>query len=221
MLALGGVGSGGQANHCMAVILAEFIAPEDPPSMSRRVCSSSLSFGVGVPIFIPPSRSTSPALLDPPSLPSFRMSPTQDNARAPPRSRNPPVPIVVVVVVPNVAVFVVGCALRGPSRAEMAADVISPDVYYTLVVCEIRVRKRLAPMSIWTLLGRWDCEFGLVSWPLLGVYGRNRRRRAWRPPGLSLEMSSYATASFEGLRGWWGRCRLSGVLGAARCARKT
>ncbi len=128
LLALGGVGSGGQANRCMVVILAEFIAPEGPPSMSRRVCSSSLSFSVDVPIFIPPSRSTSPALLDPPSLLSFRVCPSQDNSRAPPRSRNPPVPVVVLVVVLNVAVLVVGCALRGPSRAEMAADVRSPDV---------------------------------------------------------------------------------------------
>ncbi|PBK68221.1 hypothetical protein ARMSODRAFT_1040524 [Armillaria solidipes] len=154
-------------------------------------------FVVGVPIFIPPSRSTSPALLDPPSLLSFWVSPPQDNARALPRSRNPPVPIVVVLVVLDVAVLVVG-------------------------LCGIRVRKRLAPMSMWTLLGQWDCEFGSVSWPLAGVYGRNRRRRAWESPGLSLEMSSYASASFEGLRGWWwGRCRLSGALGAAGCARKT
>ncbi|PBK58931.1 hypothetical protein ARMSODRAFT_1027837 [Armillaria solidipes] len=195
LLALGVVGSGGQANRRMAIILAEFIEPEGPPLMSRRVCSSSLSFGVSGPIFILPSRSTSPTLLDPLSLLSFRVSPPLDNAMAPPRSGNPPVPVVVLVV---------SCALRGPSHAEMAAD------------------KRLAPMSMWMLLGRWDCEFGSVSWPLAGVYGRNQHRQAWGSPGLSLEMSLYASTSFEGLHGWlWGRCRLSGALGAARCARKT
>lgn len=48
-------------------------------------------------------------------------------------------PIVVLAVVLSVAILVVGCALRGTSRAKMGADIESLDILCTVVVHGIRV----------------------------------------------------------------------------------
>ncbi|SJL13673.1 uncharacterized protein ARMOST_17121 [Armillaria ostoyae] len=214
MLVFGGVGSGGREKCHMAMIPSTFIAPSGLPSMLKSACTSSLSFGIGILTFIPPSRSTSPALLKPPSLLSFWVSPPQNSARAPPHSINPPAPVVAVIVVLGVGILIVGSALRGPSRAEMTTDIESPDVWHTLVACGIRVQQRLAPMSMWGVQGRRDCEFGSFSWPLAGVGERNRCRRVRWSPGQLFETSSSGAASFKGLREWWGQDRRNpGLLG--------
>ncbi|PBK72212.1 hypothetical protein ARMSODRAFT_1016188 [Armillaria solidipes] len=116
----------------MAVIPGAFVVPSSLPSTLKGACLSSLSSGIGVPIFTPPSHSTSPALLDPPSFLSFQVSPPQDNTRAPPHSIGPPAPVVIVLVVLDVGVLVVSYALCGPSRAEMATDIQSWDVMHSV-----------------------------------------------------------------------------------------
>ncbi len=160
MLVFSGAGSGGRVKHCMTLIPSVFIETSGLPSMLKRACMSSLLFGVSVQIFIPPSCSTSPALPDPPSFTSFQVSTPQDISRATPRSMKPPVPLVVVLVMLDVAVLFVGCALRRPSRTEMEANVLSPDILYTIPLCGICVWQQLAPMSLWRVLG-WR---GLRIW---------------------------------------------------------
>lgn len=139
MLELGGAGGGGQEKYCMSIISSVFVAPMGLSNMLKSACSSLLSFSVGVPIFTLPSCSMSPALLDHPLPFSFQVSPPQDNARVPLHSMGLPTPIVVLAVVLSVAILVVGCALRGTSRAKMGADIESLDILCTVVVCGICV----------------------------------------------------------------------------------
>lgn len=113
----GGSGSGGQGKHRAAIFLVEIMMPSCPPSIPRKGCLSSLSFGVSIPIIIPPSRSTPPVLPRHPSPFSFQVSLPQSNARALPHSIDLPTPTVVVIIVFSVAILVIGCAFRGPSHA--------------------------------------------------------------------------------------------------------
>lgn len=171
MLVFGGLGSGGQGKHRAAIFLVAIMMPSGPPSIPRKGCSSSLSFGVSVPIIIPPSRSTPPILPRHPSPFSFQVSLSQSNSRAPPHSIDPPTPVVIVIVVFSVADLVIGCVLRGPSCAEIGADIESPDILYTVVVHRICVWQRLAlilmrrglPRSAWG----W-ASYSLQWWVLVG-----------------------------------------------------
>ncbi|KAK0232087.1 hypothetical protein EDD85DRAFT_792982 [Armillaria nabsnona] len=126
MLDFGRVCSSGRANYCTATIVVVFMIPKGHPFMPQRPCWLSLSFDVSILIFIPPSRSTSPALLYLWSLLSFHVSTLKDNTRAPPHSINPPTPIavIIVIVVLSVAVLVVIYMLRGASCPKMMADMV-------------------------------------------------------------------------------------------------
>lgn len=208
--------------QCTTLIPSTFLEPLGLFSMLKRACLSSLSFSIGILIFIPPSCSTSPALLDPPPFTSFWVTTPQDSAMAMPHSIKPPVPLVVVLIVLDVAVLIVGCALCRPSCTEMEVNVLFLDILHTIPLHKICVWQRLALMSLWRVLERWDCKFEPGLWPLAGVGGGNWHWRVWCSPGLSSEMSLYGTASFEGLH----RCGRGGYMqsrafGATRCAKKT
>ncbi len=79
---IGGVGSGGQAKRRTGKFLGAFGVPSNPPSTAKRTCKSSSLFDVGIPIFIPPPHSTSPALLHHPSMLSLQVSLAHINAMA-------------------------------------------------------------------------------------------------------------------------------------------
>ncbi|KAK0218537.1 hypothetical protein EDD85DRAFT_866070 [Armillaria nabsnona] len=68
--------------------------------------------------------------------------------------------LVVFLVVLVVARFVFGSV----SCSEMAVDVQSPSIIRTVGVCRGRVRWRLAPISVWGVLGRPGWGWGSFSW---------------------------------------------------------
>lgn len=140
MLVFSRAGSSGQVKYCMTLSPSTFIETSGLPSMLKRACLSSLSFGISVLIFIPPSHLMSPALLDPPSFTSFWVSTPQDISRATLCSMKPSVPLVVILIMLNVVVLFISCALHRPSCTKMEADVLSPDVLYMIPLCGICVQ---------------------------------------------------------------------------------
>ncbi len=95
---------------------------------------------------------------------SFPSIPPLDLPIAPLRSITVPAPIVIViVVVVLVIVFVASFALHSASLAEMMADVESPDILHTLGVCRSHGQWRLAPISMWEVVGwpgwGWEAVF--------------------------------------------------------------
>ncbi len=149
MLDFGGAGSGGRGSGRTGMVMGTIVAPSSRPSKPKRASSSSSSsFVVGVPIFVLPSSSISPALQRAPSTISCSIIPPLDTPTAPHQSIASPSPILVVLVVFFVVLVVARLAFRSPSRAKMAADVESPDVLHILGVYRSRVRRRLAPISM-------------------------------------------------------------------------
>ncbi|PBK81645.1 hypothetical protein ARMGADRAFT_1091036 [Armillaria gallica] len=214
LLDFGGAGSGGRGSGHTGMVVGAIVALLSPPSTPKKAWSSSSSFVVGVPISVPPSSLTSPAFQRAPSMLSFPSIPPLDLPMAPQRSISVPTPVVVVLVV----VFVASFALRSAPRAEMTADVESPDILHTLGVCRSRGRRRLAPISMWEVVGwpgwGWEAVFRGHgrAWAIvvaavddgdivLVVDGGGARGGLVR--GLTLVMGV--------------RCMLSGALGAAGC----
>ncbi len=76
MLDLSEVGSGGQAKHCMAMILHGVVVPSTPSLISKSACPSLSLSAIGIPIIVTPSSLTSPTFLHLPSVLFFsRVSP--------------------------------------------------------------------------------------------------------------------------------------------------
>ncbi|KAK0239616.1 hypothetical protein EDD85DRAFT_787881 [Armillaria nabsnona] len=92
-----------------------------------------------------------------------------DNAVALLQSKPLPALVIVVHIVLSIVILVITCDFCGAFHTEMGVDVESPDVWYTILVYGVHVWQRFAPMSMWGVLGRWDCESGSLPWLLAGV----------------------------------------------------
>lgn len=155
MLRFGQASGGGRGNGPGIVVLSTFVAPSICPSKSKRACLSSSSCAVGVPIFVLPCSLMSPTLQCVPSTLSFTSSPPPAVPMATHQSTAAPVVVVLMVVV-----IMASRAFDSLSRTQMMADVESPDALHTLVVCGSRMQERLAPMSMWEVLGRLGWGWG-------------------------------------------------------------
>ncbi len=84
-----------------------------------------------------------------------------------------------LAVIALVVVVLASSAFDSSSRAEMAADIESPDVLHTLVVCKTHGQRRLALILMWEVLGWPGWGWGLFSWPWLSM-GNRRHYCRWR-----------------------------------------
>ncbi|KAK0226817.1 hypothetical protein EDD85DRAFT_958586 [Armillaria nabsnona] len=138
-----GAGGSGQGSGHMGMVMGTIVAPSSRPLTPKKAWSSSSSFVVGIPSFILPSSLISPALQCAPSTLSCSNSSPLDTPRAPHQIIASPTPIVVVVVA--------RLALCTPFHAKMAADIKTPDILHTLMVCRSHGWRRLSPMSMWAM----------------------------------------------------------------------
>ncbi len=86
----------------------------------------------------------------------------------------------------------------------MVADIESPDVLHTLVVCRSHGWQRLAPILMWDMLGWPGWRMGAV---FMAVAGHEQLLSSSSIVGISCYSSmgvAHGEALFEGLHWWWG-----------------
>ncbi len=172
--------------------------------MPKRAWSLSSLFVVGVPTFIPPLSSMSPALQRPPFTFSFSSVLPPDSSRALHQTTTVPACPTVIAIVMLVIIVVANSTFNSSSYAEMVANIQCPDALHTLVVYGCHEWWQLALMLTWAVWGRSGCRWGAIfaatARHVQSSSSLSMLRMSW---WLSMGIA-HGAASFKGLCWWWG-----------------